>query len=217
MLSPGEFIPLAEETGLIIPLGSWILDEACQQMRQWHVDFPGLDNLTVSVNISGNQLRLANFPAEVAAALEKSALPGSGLILEITENAWIENPERINSLIRQLKVIGVECEIDDFGTGYSSMTHLRLYPINCAKIDRSFIKELDHVDSTQPSIVRGMLSLLNDLGIHSIAEGIETEAQLNTLRKMGCLYGQGYWLGYPMPAEQAVEWLAQQARVQIRA
>jgi diguanylate cyclase (GGDEF)-like protein len=204
LLSPGQFIPLAEETGLIVPLGWWVLDTACAQLAQWQRQQPHLKDLTVSVNVSASQLREPHWLDRVNRALGQTHLHGSGLILEITETLLLQN---INLTARQMERLqsgAVGISIDDFGTGYSSFSYLHQLPITSFKIDQLFIHEL-MVNPKNQEIVKTMLVLARQMGVSVTAEGIETEAQKNLLQAMGCNLGQGYWFDRPLPTDQILQ------------
>ena len=200
IVSPGEFIPLAEETGLIVPLGFWVLKEACQQMYDWIVKYDSLTNWKISVNISNKQLELPNFVAQVKQILKETSLDPHNLKLEITESSLIEDTQHTIVVIRELKALGIEFSLDDFGTGYSSLSYLHQFPFDTLKIDRSFVSSIGDNDE-KIGIVRAIVSLANNLGMNTIAEGIETDNQLAQLKALKCHYGQGYYLSKPLDKE----------------
>lgn len=171
LVSPAEFIPLAEETGLIIPLGQWVLREACRQMRVWQVQFPENPLLRICVNMSGKQFSQVNLVEQIQQTLQETGLDPHSLELEITESTLVENIECAKTTILQLQALGIQVSIDDFGTGYSSLAYLNRFPVDTLKIDRSFIKDLD-VDSERLEIVRAIATLAWNLGIHVVAEGV---------------------------------------------
>jgi EAL domain-containing protein (putative c-di-GMP-specific phosphodiesterase class I) len=195
---PGDFIPLAEENGLIVPIGEWVLDEACRQARDWRSR--GID-LTVSVNVSARQLRGQDLVGAVRRALGERGLPAQSVCLEITETAVLDQPERIGSVLHALKKLGVRIAIDDFGRGFSSLSYLRMLPIDVIKIDRSFVAHLSDSPENR-AIVAAVLSLAAELGMSVIAEGVETERQHGELRQLGCAFAQGYLYARPAPAEE---------------
>lgn len=198
MVSPEEFIPIAEETGLIIPLGAWVLHEACRQVAEWQQR--GWSKLRVAVNVSSKQLTNRDFIDEVAHALAEHKIPAQTLKLEITESAIMENPETGVAVLRDLRTLGVRIGIDDFGTGYSSLASLHSLPLDVLKVDRSFVSKM--VDSQEhTAIVRTIVMLAESLNLSVIAEGIETVEQRGSLDAMGCEYGQGYLFFRPV-AEQ---------------
>jgi EAL domain-containing protein (putative c-di-GMP-specific phosphodiesterase class I) len=196
MVLPGEFLPLAEETGLIVPLGRWVMREACRQMAEWHRDFPQQPPLTISVNASSRELADPELVPNVARILRETGLDPGTLRLEVTESSIVENQDLTASTLRRLRELDVSLEIDDFGTGYSSLSRLHEYPFSTVKIDRSFIKDLE----TEPEslhLVETILRLAQGLGLGVVAEGIETQEQLTKLTSLGCGYGQGYYFSRP--------------------
>ena len=197
LISPGKFVPLAEDTGLIIPLGFWVLEEACRQMYDWQVKFGGLADWKVSVNISSKQLALPNFVAQIKQVLQKTKLNPYNLKLEITESSLVEDTQHTIAILRELKTIGIEFSLDDFGTGYSSLSYLHQFPFDTLKIDRSFVNTIgDNVEKS--GIVRAIVTLARNLGMDTIAEGIETVNQLAQLKALKCEYGQGFYLSKPL-------------------
>ncbi|MEH1912802.1 bifunctional diguanylate cyclase/phosphodiesterase [Nostoc sp.] len=202
LISPGEFIPIAEETGLIIPIGQWVLTESCQQLRQWQLQFPAIKLLTVNVNLSGKQFSQPHLIEEISQILEDTSLNPSNLKLEITETAIIASPEKATSVLKQLKAFGLQLCIDDFGTGYSSLAYLHKFPIDVLKIDRSFINRIDS-DTEQFAIVRAIVTLADNLGMSVVAEGVETIDQLVQLKLLQCQQAQGYLFSKPLDQEQA--------------
>jgi diguanylate cyclase (GGDEF)-like protein len=195
LMLPTDFISVAEETGLIVPIGYWVLREACYQMHRWQQQFPQAQ-LTISVNISSKQLLQSNFSEQVYLILQETKLDASSLKLEMTESVLIENTQSATALLWQLKELDIELHIDDFGTGYSSLSYLHRFPISALKIDRSFIKDMD-TSSNYTEIVRTIIALAHNLGIDVIAEGIETVVQLEQVKKLQCKYGQGYFFSQP--------------------
>jgi len=205
-ISPGEFIPVAEETGLIIPIGRWVLQEACRQMSIWQTELSA-EELTISVNLSSRQFTQPDFIEQVAAILSQSGLPPRCLKLEITESMVMENIETTVGMLTQLRGLGVELSIDDFGTGYSSLSYLHRFPINTLKIDRSFVTRM--TDNTENGeIVRTIITLARSLEMNVVAEGVETPMQLAQLRSLDCDYGQGYLFSRPVSASEALQLLA---------
>ncbi|GAC1526729.1 MAG: hypothetical protein NVS3B1_16390 [Marmoricola sp.] len=196
---PTEFIPVAEETGLIVPLGEWVLDRACGQLRQWQHQHPELDDLVMSVNLSGVQLRQPDLLDRVTAVLDQTAIDPKNLNLEITESVLMHDPLETLRVLRDLKRLGVQLSIDDFGTGYSSLAYLKRCPVDALKIDRTFVDGLG-TDPDDSAIVTAVLALTSSLGLTSIAEGIETPAQLSALASLGCEKAQGFLLGRPAAA-----------------
>ncbi|MBS1269927.1 MAG: putative signaling protein [Gammaproteobacteria bacterium] len=202
LLLPGEFISLAEETGLIFPIGEWVLHQVCSQMRQWLDE--GLEPARVAINLSGYQLQQRNLVAQISAALKDYDLPPESLELEITETVIMQNPDLAVNILRQLRDLDVNISIDDFGTGYSSLSHLKRFSVNTLKIDRSFVNEVDH-NTTDDAIVQAIIAMGKSLGLKIIAEGVETESQLDFLRDQHCHEIQGYLVGKPAPAARATQ------------
>lgn len=200
LLLPQEFLPLAEETGLILPIGKWVMQQACDQIAKWQALRPGRRLPFVSLNISGKQLSQAGFVSETAALLREKQVDPAHLMLELTETSLLQNPETCAVTITKLRSIGVRFCIDDFGTGYSSLSYLHRLPINGLKIDRSFITGLDREG---PELVSTIVALAHNLGIYAVAEGVETESQLKRVRALGPKYVQGFFLSYPLEAAQA--------------
>ncbi len=206
-VSPMDFIPVAEETGLILPIGRWVLNEACERATEWpHVDGRPID---VSVNVSPIQLMDEGFVDDVAHALRRSGLPAHRLRVEITEGIVLEDIERTILRITQLREMGVETMLDDFGTGHSSLAWVQRLPVSCIKIDRAFVSDVA-VDGIDRAIVHASLYLSRALGTETVAEGVETEAQREQLVRMGCLKLQGYLFARPQPAAVFPDWLATQ-------
>jgi diguanylate cyclase (GGDEF)-like protein len=216
LISPATFIPLAEETGLINPLGTWIFRVACRQVGSWQqqltsdpeqADAPPLP-LTININVSGKQLLQRNWIHQVEQILEDTAIPAGNIILEITESILVENADSMTDLLQQVRDLGIHIHIDDFGTGYSSLSYLHTFPIDGLKIDRSFINRLD-ASEKNVEIIRTILTMAQSLGIGVTAEGIETDAQLRLLRQLGCPLAQGYYFSKPMTALEVEAWLPQ--------
>jgi diguanylate cyclase (GGDEF)-like protein/PAS domain S-box-containing protein len=193
MVLPSEFIPVAEETGLILPLGEWVLKTACLQVKQWQELFHCV-SLRLSVNLSAKQLQEPTFLTHVDRILQETGLSGKHLTLEITESMLIENVETVIAILQQLRDRQIQIDIDDFGTGYSSLSYLHRFPIHALKIDRSFTQTV----AMNPNIVEAIISLSHALGIDVVAEGIETAEQQSIIKNLGCRYGQGYYLGRPL-------------------
>jgi diguanylate cyclase (GGDEF)-like protein len=202
LVAPSEFIPIAEETGLIVTLGSWILDEACRQMHEWHTQHPANRTLTMNVNLSSKQLIQSGLVQEVKAVLEKTKLPARSLKLEITESVVMENAELATTMLKQLSDLDVHLCIDDFGTGYSSLSYLHRFPVDTLKIDRSFVNRIEEKDENV-EIVRTIATLARNLGMEVVAEGVESEDQLACLKALNCEYAQGYLFSRPLTAEAA--------------
>ena len=199
-ISPAQFIPIAEDSGLIIPMTRWILREACSQIAEWQKISSVYADLKVSVNISGKHLAVEDLPAQVKRAVNSAEIQSLELTLEITESSAMENPEHTIAILDKVRKLGVTLSIDDFGTGYSSLSHLHRLPFDSLKIDRSFVMEADkHAENRQ--ILQTIMSLANNLGLKTVAEGIETEEQLQLLLDLNCDFGQGYLFSKPMPKE----------------
>lgn len=201
-ISPEEFIPAAEESGLILPLGRWILHESCRQLRLWQSSMPHAESLVISVNLSAKQFLQSDLAEQVVEALETSGLPSRCLKLEITESYLIENSDKAVTVMNRLREIGVELSLDDFGTGYSSLSYLHRLPVNSLKIDRSFVSQMAESEE-HSEIVRTIVRLAQNLKMDVIAEGIETAEQLDQLNELNCGFGQGYLFARPMDAETA--------------
>ncbi|MDT7541593.1 MAG: hypothetical protein QOE33_1497 [Acidobacteriota bacterium] len=208
VISPLDFIPVAEESGQVIAIGQWALREACQQMHEWQVQFPSDPPLSISVNLSSRQFTEPNLIEQVKQILDETGLASRSLKLEITESVVMENIDTATEMLRQLRGLGVQLSIDDFGTGYSSLSYLHRFPIDTLKVDRSFVMRM--ADNNENSeIVRTILMLAQNLGMDVVAEGVETREQLALLRKLGCEYGQGYLFSKPVGADGAVQIVAE--------
>jgi EAL domain-containing protein (putative c-di-GMP-specific phosphodiesterase class I) len=202
LVSPARFIPLAEDSGLIKPIGAWVLREACMQNRRW-ID-AGMAPVPVAVNVSGVQLD-GRMVEQVSAALAESGLPADLLELEVTESVLVENTALAQEQLQQLKQLGVQLSIDDFGTGYSSLAYLKRLPLGKLKIDQSFVRNLTE-DANDQAICNAVVSMGHSLRLLVIAEGVETAAQARMLREMGCDEAQGYLIARPLPAAQVPVW-----------
>jgi diguanylate cyclase (GGDEF)-like protein len=202
LLQPGEFLDIAEESGLIVPIGDWVLKKACRQLKSWQQKYPELQGLSVSVNISSRQFSQPNFDKQVVEALNASGLKAEDLKLEITEKVLINNFSAARRVFSVLQELGVQIQLDDFGTGYSAMAYLQHFPIDALKIDRSFIHEIDK-DYKSSELVRAIVAMAHALGIHIIAEGIETDHELYELKGLFCDYGQGFLISRPMDSVSA--------------
>jgi diguanylate cyclase (GGDEF)-like protein/PAS domain S-box-containing protein len=209
-ISPGAFLPIAEEAGMMLKLTDFVLHCACRQLRQWELAHPAHGELTISVNISGHDLAHGAFLARVTRAIVESGLHARQLCLELTENILASRVEDARPLLEELRRLGVVLAIDDFGTGYSSLSHLATLPIDTLKIDQSFVARLGNGDN-EAAVVRSIVLLGSSLRKQVVAEGIETETQLAQLRDMGCRTGQGFHLGRPMPAAEAASLLERRA------
>lgn len=199
MVSPCDFIPLAEETGMIIPIGEWVINTACRQLKSWQIE--GFSDIVLSVNLSGRQFQQGNIVDLVAQALRANDLQAQYLELEVTESATMQNPEQAIDTLRRLKGIGVRISLDDFGTGYSSLNYLKRFPIDTLKIDQSFVRDITS-DPEDAAIAIAVITLAHSLNHHVIAEGVESEAQLSFLRRYHCDQMQGFYFSRPLPAEE---------------
>lgn len=201
-VSPMDFIPLAEEVGLIAPIDRWVLGEASRQSREWQALRSDLPPLSICVNVSSKQFSRDDTVEHVAAVLARTRLPAGLLKLEITESAIMDNPERAAAILGDLRGMGVRLALDDFGTGYSSLSHLHRFPFDTIKIDRSFVSRMG-VDGQDPEIVRTIVALARSLAMDVVAEGVETDVQLAMLRGLGCHFGQGWYFAKPLTAQDA--------------
>lgn len=208
-IPPGEFIPLAEVTGLISPLGNWVLEKACADATTWP------EPITVAVNLSARQFPRNPLAMHVKRALERTGLPASRLELEVTESVFMHDVDRARSTMQELQQMGISLSLDDFGTGYSSLSYVSTFPFNKLKIDRSFIATLNE-NETARGIVKTILSLAQHIKMRVIAEGIETKEQMNALRALGCREGQGYLLGEPQTTEQFANLLSSLTETSLR-
>ena len=202
LISPSDFIPVAEDTGIILEIGEWVLQEACRQMRSWQECYPSESPLTISVNLSSKQLAQVQLIQQIEAILRDTNFDSQYLRLEITESSILEKPEFAIEMLQQLQKRGIRLSIDDFGTGYSSLSYLHRLPIDTLKIDRSFVNKMD-TELTKLELVRAIIALAWNLGIDTVAEGIETSKQLAQLRSLNCDFGQGYYFSKPLD-EQAI-------------
>jgi EAL domain-containing protein (putative c-di-GMP-specific phosphodiesterase class I) len=191
-----KFIPVAEETGLIIPIGQWVLREACEQLRAWQEQFPSDPPLSISVNLSGKQLSQPDLIDRISKILDETGLAPESLKIEITESAIIENIDAAATTLKRIKALGIRLSLDDFGTGYSSLSYLHRFPIDTLKIDRSFVSRINLPKNTE--IVRTILTLASNLGMDVVAEGVETRDQILQLTGLNCEYVQGYLLSKPI-------------------
>ena len=210
-ISPTEFIPIAEDTGLILDIGEWLLEEACQQLQKWRQKFafsPLVNSLKMNINLACQQLQEPNFIAKLDRILVETGLDGRFLKLEITESALIEPGGNIQRTLKQIRNRNIKLSIDDFGTGYSSLSYLRRFPIDNLKIDRSFIEQMNF-DSENFEIVKLIVTLAKTLGMDTISEGVETLQQLNQLKALGCEFGQGYLFSRPLEPKAVESMLSQ--------
>jgi diguanylate cyclase len=197
LVPPSQFIPVAEECGFIVPIGRWVLREACRQARAWQD--AGLPAIRIAINVSALELRAADFASSVADILTETGLEASRLELELTESCLMQDENSTVVVLRALKDVGVHLALDDFGTGYSSLSYLQRYPIDTLKIDRSFVQDLA-TDAGAANIVSAVIGMGNSLHMRVIAEGIETREQLEFLKQHGCSVGQGFYFSQPVPA-----------------
>jgi diguanylate cyclase (GGDEF)-like protein/PAS domain S-box-containing protein len=202
LISPLSFIPVAEETGLIVPIGQWVMQEACRQMAAWNELTEGDTSIYMSVNLSAKQFVEEDISAQIESAVAESGISPLQLKLEITETAVLENQDSAAEMLRRIKSSGVRVSLDDFGTGYSSFSYLHRLPYDTLKVDRSFVSRLGEGDDST-SIVHAIISLAHNLRMDVVAEGVETVGQAEKLRTMACEYAQGYYFAKPMPAEEA--------------
>jgi len=209
LISPSDFIPVAEETGLIIPLGAWVLREACRQTRIWQKQLPSHHPLTISVNLSGKQFSQSDLVYQIGQILQETELQPNHLKLEITESVVMGNAELAIAMLFQLKALGVQLQIDDFGTGYSSLSYLHRFPTDTLKIDRSFVSRMSP-NGEGSEIVRTIVTLAHNMGMSVTAEGVETIEQLNQLRTLKSDHGQGYFFSKPVNCDEAESLLAQE-------
>jgi diguanylate cyclase (GGDEF)-like protein/PAS domain S-box-containing protein len=203
-VSPGQFIPLAEESGLILEIGAWALRQACLTLRQWHEQ--GLPGLTVAVNVSAMQLQRGDLADVVARVLEETGVPAHCLELELTESVIMANPEKNADTLRACRQLGVFLAIDDFGTGYSSLAYLKRLPLTTLKIDQEFVGDLTH-DSDDEAITSTIINMGHSLSLNVIAEGVETAAQLQFLHDHGCDEIQGHWISHALPPEACLRFI----------
>jgi diguanylate cyclase (GGDEF)-like protein len=199
LVSPATFIPLAEEQGLIVPIGARVLEESCRQWARWRTEFPAREPLILNVNISARQLHRPEFLESIRAVLLQHGVDPGMLCIELTESVLIEDVEAQRHTLAALRELGVGLAIDDFGTGYSSLTYLKRFPVNGIKIDQSFVAGLGR-DAFDSAIIDGVIDLAHAVGLHVTAEGVETVEQLCRLRALGCDFAQGYYFARPQPA-----------------
>jgi EAL domain-containing protein (putative c-di-GMP-specific phosphodiesterase class I) len=204
-VSPAVFVPVAEEIGLIGDLGAWVLERACTDAKAWHAEH----GISVTVNVSGRQLRNPRFADEVLAVLKRTGLPGAALVLEITETvlvtASLEETAEVSRRLARLRAFGIRIAIDDFGTGYSSLAYLRTLPIDVLKIDRAFVSRIE--ERQDKALFRAVVELARSLYLQPIAEGVETVGQAGVLRELDCNLAQGFLFARPLPADALAEFL----------
>jgi EAL domain-containing protein (putative c-di-GMP-specific phosphodiesterase class I) len=200
IVAPAEFVPVAEETGLILPIGEWVLREACMQARRWQQEFPSEAPLTMAVNISARQVHQPGLLEVVAGALRESGIDPATLVLEITETLMMQDADLAITRLNELKQLGVRLAIDDFGTGYSSLSYLRRFPVDILKIDKSFVDGVSHHGKEQ-ELAQSIIELGQTLRLEIVAEGVEHEEQLGWLQSRRCNLGQGFLFSEPVDAE----------------
>jgi diguanylate cyclase (GGDEF)-like protein len=212
LIGPDQFIPMAEESGLIIEIGRYVVNEACRQAMHWRATISNAETIRMGVNVSSHQLYDDHFVTDVERALHESGLPPTSLILELTESALLSNTAHIHERLDALKRLGVQLAIDDFGTGYSSLSYLHTFPVDFLKIDRTFVNELNQDRSDQGRVmIRSIISIGHNLNLGVIAEGIEQPSQLDALRDAGCNTGQGWLFAHAAPPDEVPELLARYA------
>ncbi|HYH47917.1 MAG TPA: bifunctional diguanylate cyclase/phosphodiesterase, partial [Acidimicrobiia bacterium] len=207
LISPADFVPVAEATGMIVPIGEWVLRQACRDARRWD-DVPGGSELAVSVNLSGRQLQTSELSSVVPEALLDAGLAPERLTLEMTESVMIDRSAETLALLHELRALGVRLAVDDFGTGYSSLSYLHRFPVDIVKIDRSFVERLSG-EAEETSLVGSIVRIGEGLRVATVAEGIEDEVQLEALRRLGCDKGQGYLFAAPMSAADFERYIAE--------
>jgi EAL domain-containing protein (putative c-di-GMP-specific phosphodiesterase class I) len=206
LVMPGGFISAAEDTGLILWIGRWVLEQACRQICAWNLQFPCSPPFTLAVNISAKQFAQKDLVSQIKEILRDSGLAPDRLKLELTESVTMRDEERTTRILRELKTLGVRLCIDDFGTGYSSLSYLRRFALDVLKIDRSFVSEMLNNSESQ-EIVKTILSLGSNLGMEVVAEGVETPDQVSRLKALGCDFAQGYFFSRPLDAAGVVRTL----------
>lgn len=208
IVPPDEFIPASEETGMIIPMGDWIIDEALLVLKKWQETFDINSLFKVGINLSAKQFLLENFSESIIKKIEEAKIPPQNIALEITESAFMEDMEKANLALLTFKSKGIPLYLDDFGTGYSSLTYLLHFPVDTLKIDKSFVEWM-HIDDQSREIVKSVAALALNLNMKTVAEGIETIEHAEMARSFGCNLGQGYFFSKPLPLEKATELIAE--------
>jgi EAL domain-containing protein (putative c-di-GMP-specific phosphodiesterase class I) len=206
LILPARFIPIAEETGMIVPIGRFVLEEAIRQARQWSDDIPGAEPLITAVNFSARQISTPDLITNVARVLLKHSWPPERLSLELTESVLVDDADSTLDVLNELTQLGVKLAIDDFGTGYSSLSYLHRFPVDIVKIDRAFVSELAE-DGSGSAVVTAVMHMAEALELVTSAEGVETADQLAGLRRLGCKWAQGYLFARPLDAESVTELL----------
>jgi len=212
LVPPAEFIPLAEETGLIVDIGAWVLKTACAQVRRWQR--MGHGRLELAVNISARQFQEKNLVATIAAAVEESGMQAGLIELELTESVIMRDAPEAARRLKELTALGIRLAIDDFGTGYSSLGYLKAFPISTLKIDRSFVRDIDR-DPNSAALAQAIIAMASSLKLKVVAEGVETREQLEQLRASGCQELQGFIFSKALPPEELLALLEQGARLQL--
>ena len=209
LIPPLDFIPVAEETGIIADLGRWVLREACAQGRRWLDQFPDNPPLVMSVNLSGRQLSSPRLVDDVAAALDDAGFPADLLVLEITETVLMDDTSATIQTLQALKALGVRLAIDDFGTGYSSLTYLQRFPIDILKIDKSFVDGLGGANAEESAVARTIVALAKTLRLETVAEGVERSEHVRELQSLDCDIAQGFFFARPLDARALTSLMAQ--------
>lgn len=215
-ISPADFIPLAEETGLIVPMGQWVLEESCRQIADWRGKFPQLDDLWMAINVSPRQLASTELLPSLQRLLAAHRIPPSAVQLEITESAIMDDPESAIDILQKLRDAGIGLKLDDFGTGYSSLSCVHRYPINSVKIDRSFVMQMD-ANASHYAVVKAIIALGHALQMNLVAEGVETREHADRLRELQCEMAQGYFFSKPLPAAGAEKYLIAESQKSVAA
>jgi diguanylate cyclase (GGDEF)-like protein len=212
LIPSSAFIPVAEETGLIVPIGWWVLEEACRQMGEWHARYPDTVSSIICVNLSSKQFFQVDLVEQIERRLRAAGLKPDCLKLEITESAIMSDPRSAADALTQLRDLGVRIAVDDFGTGHSSLSYLQQFPIDTLKIDRSFVQKMA-ADIRDREIIQAVITLAHNLGMNVVAEGVETNSQWNQLDRLGCEYGQGYYFSRPVDSADAESLLTGTLRI----